>query len=380
MKRIRSKLLAGLLGLVLLILCVLRFGVLPYFDRKNNAVLVPGPYPASERAQAFHDAAFVADLHADSLLWSRDLRKRYSRGQVDLPRLRDGGVDLQVFGVVTKVPRKRSYTSNTGDTDSLPLLFLGSWRPPTTWFDPKERALTQARELARLAEKSSLSLVLRRDDLSAEGLKGLLALEGMHGLGDAEEAIVDLHSAGFRMLGLAHFFDNEIAGSAHGVDKYGLTEQGRALIPRIETLGMTIDLAHASPATVEDTLDLATRPVVVSHVGVKGTCAGPRNLSDAQLRGIARNGGVVGIGYWKGAVCDASVQGIVAAIVYAIRIAGVDHVGLGSDFDGNIAAPLDTSGLPMLTEALLAARLSEEDVSKVIGGNVRRVLAENLPE
>ena len=113
---------------------------------------------------------------------------------------------------------------------------------------------------------------------------------------------------------------------------------------------------------------------------MSGTCPGPRNLTNAQLRSIAKNGGVVGIGYWRVAVCDASLRGIVSAIQYAIKIAGVDHVGLGSDFDGHVTTPFDTTGLPMLTEALLTAGLSEEDVGKVLGGNVRRVLAANLPE
>jgi microsomal dipeptidase-like Zn-dependent dipeptidase len=341
-----TKLSVGILGLVVLAICVLRFVVLPYIDRDRNAVLLPGPYPISDKARAFHNNAFVADLHADPLLWGRDLRKRHSRGHVDLPRLQDGGVDLQVFGVVTKVPGSRNYDANRGDSDSLPLLFIASWRSPATWFDLKERALAQANELRRLAGKSSLSLVLSRGDLSIEGLKGLLALEGMHALGGSEEALLELYSAGFRMMGLTHHFDNEIAGSAHGIDKYGLTELGRSLIPRMESLGITIDLAHAS---------------------------------DAQLRSIARNGGVIGIGYWKEAVCDASVEGIVAAILYTIRVAGVDHVGLGSDFDGYVAAAFDATGLPMLTESLLATGLSKEDVGKVLGGNVRRLLAANLP-
>ena len=375
-----SKLLLGLLSLVLLTLCVLRFGVLPYYDRQLNAVLVPSPYSVPDRTRTFHNNAFVADLHADSLLWGRDLRERHSRGQVDLPRLRDGRIDLQVFGVVTKVPEARNYDSNSGDTDSLPLLFLASWRSPTTWFSPKERALAQANEMARLAKKSQLSLVLRRGDLSIKGIKGVLALEGMHALDGDEEALDELYSAGFRIMGLTHLFDNEFAGSAHGVEKYGLTELGRSLIPRMEALGITLDLAHASPAAIEETLGYATKPVVVSHGGVKGTCPGPRNLSDNQLRSIARNGGIIGIGYWKGAVCDASLDGIVATILYTINVAGIDHVGLGSDFDGSIASPFDTTGLPMLTDSLLAAGLSKGDVVKVLGSNVRRVLAVNLPE
>lgn len=376
-----TKFLVGVFGLVLLILCVLHFGVLPYVDGQRNAVLIQSPYPISTHTRAFHDAAFVADLHADALLWARDLRHRHRRGQVDLPRLIEGGVDLQVFSVVSKVPRPMSLISNRGDTDSLPLLFLASWRSPVTWFSPKARALAQARELKRLADGSTLSLVLHRRDLSGSGIKGLLSLEGMQALeGGGERALLELYAAGFRMMGLAHFADNEVAGSANGVAKSGLTTLGRALIPRMEVLGITIDLAHASPATIDETLALATRPVVVSHGGVAGNCPGPRNLPDDTLRRIVANGGVIGIGYWEGAICDASVQGIVDAILYAIKTAGVDHVGLGSDFDGTVITPFDASGLPLLTEALLASSLSEDDVRKVLGGNVRRVLAANLPD
>ena len=344
---------------------MLRYGILPYYDLKHNAVLAPGPYATSATARAFHEAAFVADLHADPLLWGRNLRQRHTRGQMDLPRLRDGGVDLQVFSVVSDVPA---------------LLFIASLRSPATWFSPREQALAQANEFKDLAENSPLSIVLRREDLSASGIKGLLALEGVHAFEGEEQAVDEFYAAGFRMMGLAHFTDNEFAGSAYGVKKHGLTELGRSLVPRMEALGITIDLAHASPAAFRETLELATRPLVVSHGGVTGTCPGPRNLTNAQLRGIASNGGIVGIGYWKTAVCNASLRGIVSAIQHAIDIAGIDHVGLGSDFDGHVTTPFDTTGLPMLTESLLTAGLSAEEINKLLGGNVRRVLAANLPE
>lgn len=361
-------------------MCTLHFGVLIHYDKKNNAVLAPSPYNIPNTIRTIHTSAFVADMHADSLLWKRDLRKRYTRGQVDLPRLEEGGVDLQVFGVVTKVPKPINFFSNSGDTDSLPLLFLASWRSPATWFNPKERALSQAREIVQLANASQLTLVLRKKDMSTEGIKGLLALEGMHAFNGEDASLHDLYSAGFRMMGLAHFFDNEVAGSIHGIDKIGLTKLGRTLIPQMEALGITIDLAHASDAAFDETLDLATNPVVVSHVGVAGTCPGSRSLTDTQLQRIAKNGGVIGVGFWKRAICDVSVKGITAAILHAIKVAGVDHVGLGSDFDGNVTTPFDTTGLPLLTEALLGVGLPEEDVLKVLGGNVRRVLTANLPE
>ena len=374
------RMLAVFFGVLVAGMLVLRFAVLPHVDARLNPLHGPASHPVAANVQAFHANAFVADMHADSLLWGRDLERRHQRGHVDLPRLRAGGVDLQVFSAVTRVPRGLNYNRNPSDSDSLPLLFIASWRQPSTWFSPKQRALVQAAELVRLAESPAIKLVLRRGDLSAEGLKALLALEGMHALNGQAQALDELHAAGYRMMGLAHFFDNEVAGSAHGVEQYGLTDFGRSLLPRMEKLGITLDLAHASPAAFADTLRLASQPVVVSHGGVRGTCPGPRNLSDDQLRALARNGGLVGIGYWDGAVCDASIAGIVRALLYAIRIAGIDHVGLDSDFDGTISAPFDASGLPRLTAALLDAGLPQADVARVLGGNLRRVLAGNLPQ
>ncbi len=378
--RILRAVAAGLTALSLVALCVLRFWVLPDYEARANPVLDPGPYRIPPHVRDFHRTSFVADLHADPLLWARDLTVRGTRGHVDLPRLAEGGIDLQIFGVVTKVPGTRSYDTNRGDTDSLPLLFIAAWRSPATWFSPKARALAQADELSQLATRTPLTLVLRREDLSADGLKGLLSLEGMHALEGDAEVLDELHAAGFRMMGLAHHFDNAVAGSAHGVEKHGLTALGRELVPRMEALGITIDLAHASPVAFADTLGLATRPVVVSHGGVQATCPGPRNLSDEQLRSVAANGGVVGIGYFQAAVCDPGVKGIVAAILHVVEVAGVDHVALGSDFDGHVAVPFDASGMPLLTAVLLDRGMAQADVRKVLGGNVRRVLEANLPD
>ena len=377
-KRLR-RLPIGVVALLALALCALHFGVLPWYDSRLNAVTGTEAPAAPAAVREFHQAAFVADMHADSLLWGRDLARRYDRGHTDLPRLSQGGVDLQVFSAVTRVPRGMNYAANSGDSDSLPLLFIAAWRSPATWFSARQRALAQAQELKRLSADGHLTLVTRRTDLAATGFKGLLALEGMHALEGDAAALEELYAAGYRMTGLAHFFDNEVAGSAHGMERYGLTAIGRELLPRIEALGMTVDLAHASPAAFAETLALASKPVVVSHVGVAATCPGPRNLDDAQLRAVAANGGVVGIGYWKGAVCDASVAGISRAILHAVRVAGIDHVGLGSDFDGAVSTPFDAAGLPALTAALLDAGLSRSDVEKLLGANVRRVLAANLP-
>ena len=142
---------------------------------------------------------------------------------------------------------------------------------------------------------------------------------------------------------------------------------------------MIVDLAHSSPRTIDDVLALATRPVIVSHSGVKGTCNNTRNLSDEQFRGVARTGGVIGIGYWDTAVCGTDAHAIARAIRYAVGVVGADHVALGSDFDGATTTPFDTSGLVLITDALLQEGLSEDDIAKIMGGNVFRLLAESLP-
>ncbi len=365
---------------LLAVLGVLRFVVLPDVDGKRNAVLSPGPHTASTAARDLLADAFVADLHADSLLWARDLSKRHARGHVDLVRLREAGVDLQVFGVVTRVPNSMNYANNSPEGDRLPLLFIASWRPVDSWFSPKGRALAQANELHDLERRGLVSVVKRKADLAREGTQALLSLEGMHALEGNPDALDELYAAGFRMMGLAHLFDNDVAGSAHGLENYGLTALGRTLLGRMEQLGITVDLAHASAAAIDDVLDAATQPVVFSHGGVQGTCPGPRNLSDAQLERIAHNGGVVGIGVWKAAICDVSVRGFVRAVQHAVNVAGIDHVALGSDFDGYVATPFDVTGIAQLVDGLIDAGFSEQAVRRVLGGNVRRVLSANLPD
>jgi microsomal dipeptidase-like Zn-dependent dipeptidase len=147
----------------------------------------------------------------------------------------------------------------------------------------------------------------------------------------------------------------------------------------MDELHILIDLAHASPQAVDEVLAMATRPVVVSHTGVKATCPGPRNLSDDQLRGIAATGGLVGIGYWDGAVCTIGPASTARAIRHAADVIGTDHVALGSDFDGAVEVPFDTSQLAQITQALLDEGFSEQEIRQIMGGNVVRLLRETLP-
>jgi microsomal dipeptidase-like Zn-dependent dipeptidase len=367
------------------------FLVLPgVVERWFNHTLRAAPYAASARALEVHERLLVADLHADSLLWGRDLLVRGTRGQVDVPRLIEGRVGLQVFSVFSKIPRGLNIERNDDRTDLVPLLALSQGWAPKTLTSLKERAVYQARRLFRMASlsKGRLVVVKTRADLASylerrrheAGLTaGLLSLEGAQVL-EGDLANVDaMDKAGYRIIGLTHFFDNDLAGSAHGVAKGGLTPFGREAVGLMEQRRILVDLAHASPRAIEDVLAMATRPVVVSHTGVRGACDNTRNLSDEQLKAVARGGGVVGIGYWPTAVCGDDAAAIARSIRHAARVAGIDHVGIGTDFDGAVTVPFDAAGHVLVTEALLQQGFSEDEVSQVMGGNVLRLLAETLP-
>ena len=356
-----------------------------------NQTLPRPPYAASAAARALHGRLLIADMHCDALLWGNDLLARGARGHVDVPRLVDGNVALEGFAVVTKTPLGLNYERNDGNRlDNVTLLGLIQRWPPRTWTSLLERALYQAGRLSAMAECSEgrLTLIRTADDLGRylerrakepRITAGFLAIEGAHAL-DGEVANVDrLFDAGYRMMAPTHFFDNDLGGSAHGVLKGGLTDKGRAMIRRMDALGMVLDLAHASPQTFDDAIAIATRPVVVSHTGVRATCDNLRNLSDDQLRAVAKNGGVVGIGFWDTATCGQDAAAIARAIRHAVEVAGLEHVGLGSDFDGAIEAPFDASGLVEVTDALLAEGFGEDEIAGIMGGNVVRVMSHVLP-
>jgi microsomal dipeptidase-like Zn-dependent dipeptidase len=332
----------------------------------------------------------VADLHADALLWPRDLLKRINYGHVDLPRLQDGGVAVQVFSVVTKTPKGINYERNSAATDNVTLLAVAERYPIRAWRSLYARALYQASKLHDAARRSagqlvvltsaaSLDTFLATRQRSPRAVGGILATEGLHPLEGRLDLLDSLAAAGYRIFGLTHFFDNEIGGSAHGESKGGLTPFGRTVIARIDSLNLIIDVAHASPALIDDVLQLSTRPIIVSHTGVQAVCPGPRNLSDDQLRRIAAKGGIVGIGFWDGAICQPTMVNAAKAIVHAVQVAGEDHVSIGSDFDGSTTEPIDAAGYPRLTQALLDAGMTSSQIAKVMGENALRVLRALLP-
>jgi microsomal dipeptidase-like Zn-dependent dipeptidase len=378
--------------LVLLALLLLAFfGLGAVVERFLNRV-EPAPLPAvSERARALHAASLVVDMHADSLLAGRDLLRRSRVGHVDLPRLREGGVGLQFFTAATVVPFGLNIDRNESDAlDLLTLLGLAQLSP-FAWRGPLGRAELQAERLEETIAGAEGALVPVRtraelDALLAARAQGggpigaLLGIEGAHALEGELANLEVVFDRGFRMIGLTHFFDNEFAGSAHGVQKGGLTAAGRELVRRMEQRGVLVDLAHVSAPAVAEVLALATRPTVVSHGGVAGTCPSARTLTDDQVRGIAAGGGVIGIGYWETAVCGREPRHVVAAMRHVIALVGDDHVGLGSDYDGATTVGFDTSQLAVLTQQMLDEGFTEARIRKILGENVLRVLRAVLPE
>lgn len=393
------RLLGKFLGRALMLLVVgfaafLAFGP-GYVEAERNGLNWQGPYPVSPEAADLHGSLTIGDWHADSLLWNRDLTQRSTIGHVDIPRLLEGNVALQVFTAVTKSPAGQNYHENATDArDNITLLAVGQLWPPRTWDSLVERALYQAERLHGFAEASDgalrvitsvaeLDALLEARAQGVEVVGGMLGIEGAHAL-EGDMANFDrLETAGYRTMGLHHFFDNELGGSLHGVGNQGLTDFGREVVAEVEVRGMVLDLAHSSVQVAHDVIALTDMPLIVSHTGLRSACDAHRNFPDNLMRAIVGNGadqggGVIGIGYWADVTCDDSPDGVARVIVAAIAALGVDHVSLGSDYDGSVSVGFDTSELAALTDALLRAGATEDQIRAVMGGNMLRVLRARL--
>ncbi|HEX4847251.1 MAG TPA: dipeptidase [Novosphingobium sp.] len=362
------------------------FGIAPgWLEASMNRIDGKELIPVSPEAEALHKSLLVVDLHSDTLMWKRDLTAPASRGHQDLPRLQKGNVALQVFSSVTKTPRGQNYDANSDETDNITPLVIAQLQPRRTWTSLLERSLYHAEKLDAAVAASDGQLLKVTDEASfdrmlaahgkAHGPVGaLLSIEGLQNLEGRIENLDRLHAAGFRMAGMAHFFDNDVAGSLHGVAKGGLTPFGRQVLGRMEELGMIVDIAHCSHQCVAEILATARRPVVSSHGGVQAVCKVNRNLSDEEIRGVARTGGVIGIGYWDAAICDTSPRSIAKAIKHVRDLVGIDHVGLGSDYDGATTVRFDTAHLAQITQALLDEGFTVDEIRAVMGGNALRLI------
>ena len=377
---------------LIIVAAIVAFGFGPgYLEKGLNRVIDHEAYEISDEARKLHASLTAADLHSDTLLWHRDVLDHGNRGHVDIPRLAEGRVAVQVFSTVTKAPKALNYEENTGDSDQITgAVILQRW-PIRTWGSLYERARYQAQRLDKAARRSDGALVFlrTRSDLEAvlaarangtDVTGGLMATEGSHALDGSLENIQNLYDEGFRMMGLHHFFDNKLGGSLHGVSQAGLSDFGRDAVREMNRLGIMVDVAHSSEAVVDEVLALSTTPLIVSHTGMRGACDSPRNISDERMQRIAAGGGLIGIGYWDGAVCDATPAGVAKSIRYAVNLVGHEHVALGSDYDGATSVYFDTSELSVLTQALLDEGLNEEEIRAVMGGNQIRFFQKYLPQ
>jgi membrane dipeptidase len=386
----KRKVLAALAAF-LMIAIGLFFAMPTMVARSRNSVHSQTPYVVSQNADDVHKTLLIADLHADSLLWDRDLLVRGKYGHVDLPRLVEGNVALQAFTIVTKVPMITGFQGHAVPPDvTIKALVMAQGWPRETWTSLHARALYQTKRLHDLEARSQgqFRVIKTREGL-ARYLKdrkqfpkitaGFLGIEGAHCLEGKIENLEELFAAGVRMIGPTHFFDTKLGGSAHGKSGEGLTDFGRQVITRMEVLGIAVDLSHASPKMIDDIIAIAKKPLIVSHTGVKGTHESPRNLSDKHLQEIAKGGGLIGIAFFKSATGGLEVSSIVKAIKYTRDLVGVDAVALGSDFDGSVSTPFDSSQFNQLTSALIDAGFSESDLHKIMGENVMRLLRKTLP-
>lgn len=332
----------------------------------------------SDRALRLADEHGVVDLHADTLLWVRfadyDIARRHKNRlpmapaawHVDLPRLREGRVRVQFFGVVT-LPWFGERGCAGAALDSARLLQRDAARLP--------------RELTILRTRGDLARALEGGTIG-----GLLALEGAHALEGDMENLEALYLAGLRSLGLAHFSSNSAAPCAYGY-KASNTEKlsafGRKVVDFCDEKGLLVDLAHLGRAAFLETCQGATRPRIVSHTGLSGVFPHWRNIDDEQLRAVAETGGVVGVIFAPRFLGKNSARAVAAHIAHGISVAGEDTLALGSDFDGFIVPVSELPGAdayPRLIDALLEVGLSETAIAKVLSQNALRVLREVLPE
>jgi membrane dipeptidase len=315
-------------------------------------------------SQTLHSDAIVVDGHCDTLgdvlEGKRTLAERSALGHVDLPRLRAGGVTAQIFACFTPVHEyHRSATRYAMRMlDGLHLAIDAH---------PDQLLLaTSAGDIRRAKAESKIA--------------GILGLEGAEPLGDSLAVLRGFHRLGVRVLGLTWNFRNDVAdGVMEGRLAQGLSPFGLQVIEECNRLGVLIDVSHLAPAGLEDVLRVSQQPIIASHSNARALCDNPRNLSDAQIEAIAGHGGLIGVtfvdAFLHRPASEAAVDHVLEHIDYLVRIAGPDHVMLGSDFDGaDMPQGLeDATRYPVLTAGMAARGHSEAVIRGVLGQNFLRV-------
>lgn len=312
----------------------------------------------------------IIDAHCDSILdvlhGRRHLGDKGHNSQADFTSLREAGVRLQFFAVFIE----------------------SAYKPAKAVLRALEGIEVFHGELERNAHL--VTLVKSKEDLKRlsedQRLGGVLAVEGGEALGGQLSMVSTLYRLGVRSIGLTWNQGNDLAdGVGVGEKHQGLTKFGEEVVKEMNRLGMLVDLAHIAEKGFWDVLEVSESPVIVTHANCQALCPHPRNLNDEQLKALAAQGGCVGITFVPDFIdaVNPSIDRVVDHIDYAVQIMGIDHVGLGSDFDGmDTRTPgLETaSDLPKLVAELLQRGYSEEDVNKLAWGNWYRILNECLPK
>jgi microsomal dipeptidase-like Zn-dependent dipeptidase len=379
------------LGVVTIFYFVSTLWIPSYIEEQRNPIKSPSPYSVSAEAKEIYDRLdFIADLHCDALLWGRDLTERGEIGHVDFPRMREANVGLEMFTVVSKSPAGQNMKSNSAESfDNITPLTIAKGETPANWFSLINRTISQSEDLADFVEKengkaifiksrSDLEKLIKARKSDKNVIGAMLGIEGAHALEGDIENLDLVYGAGVRMIGPTHFFDNELGGSAHGENLGGLTDFGKKVILKMNELGIFVDLAHCSPAIVEDVLNISTEPVMVSHTGVQAVLNSQRNLSDGQIKKIAAVEGIIGIAFFDMAVGEPELPNIIASIRHVRDLVGIKYVALGSDYDGSVAVPFDITGLPLIVEGLIQAGFTEQEIRAVMGENVKQFMLKNL--
>lgn len=363
----------------------------------------------AQRARRIQSEVIGIDSHIDTLqrvlMEHVDLGRRLADGEVDLPRLREGGMHAPFFALwVPTFYKGAEAVRRTLDLRDTMQSVLNRYP------DQIELALTAA-DVERIVHSHKIAAVL--------------TIEGGHQIADDLAVLRMYQRMGIRSMTLTHFRNNNWADSSTDTPQHnGLTEFGREVVREMNRIGMIVDISHVSDKTFYDALAVTTKPVIASHSSCRALSSLPRNMTDDMLRALAKNGGVVGINFGSGFLSQkeadktlrninriggsepnlvgkelddyntqmhihddwahpkpttAALADVVAHIDHAVKIAGIDHVGIGSDFDGIAEVPMgleDESKMPALTAALLKKGYNEADIKKIMGENTLRVMRE----
>ena len=306
----------------------------------------------------------IVDAHVDTVLdlaaGRRRLGERSDRGHVDLPRLEEAGVGVQVFAHFIE-PVYKPHAALARFMELYDVFLSEVARHPD-----RIRVVTSVGELDATLAEGKIAAVI--------GIEGGEALQGRLGV------LRLLHRLGVRLIGLTWNERNDLAdGAGDFRSGGGLSRLGAQVVREMNRLGMVVDVSHLSDAGFYDVLAVSTQPVVASHSNCRALCPHPRNLTDDQIRALAARGGVMGMNFYARFLREtgpATVDDVVRHIEHVAALVGPEHVGLGSDFDGINEPPQgleDVTRLPRLIDALLRRNWKEDHVRAVLGGNMLRV-------